>query len=578
MTSNLRIAALGLLVTACASVPVAPHAPATPERVRVQLEHLPGDEGWAVTYRFPRPVPAAHFLRGGSGLRQAHWKVLSPAGARIETREDQDVLLAGAGGSLEEVRIRIEPFATKPEKNYQPFIPYMRGGVLAFTGHLHLEPASESGGSATEPFRGNHDLLVPRAGERIVVLGRSYDGAAEPPDDEEGTYAFFGDVAPVQSEHLIGVVDPGAPLWLRRATEELLPKLFAFYAERTHHRLSFKPTVFLSYGEEPRASSISIGGGTLAGLVQLELRVGSLHQTEGDPIVRERVFHVIAHEAAHLWNGQMFSSQVPHGDWMFEGGADAFAYRALRRLGLLSEQDYLARLSEAASLCALGLGGQPLTEAWRAGQTRNFYTCGATLELIAEAAARKVDPHADVFSLWAHLFDAAGPGHRYDDRLFFKAFADGGVPAARIEQLRALVEKPDPQLADSLAQALRQEGIEVDSNCAGAPSDVARAVAQRTVRHALARMCGEARISSEKDGFAVQPGQCPLLGEGARITRVAGRSIVSEPFEAYAALAGQCAASGAVELGLAGAEAPVRAPCSPIVPESARCLVIRNAP
>jgi hypothetical protein len=422
-------------------------------------------------------------------------------------------------------------------------------------------------------------VLVPRAGEHVVVLGKRYEGTAEPPDDLDGTYAFFGSVAPVQSGRLIAVVDPGMPPWLRRAVEDLLPRVFALYAEHTGHALSFDPTVFMSYGDESHPTAMSIGGGTLRGLLQLEVRLGSQRRAEGDPLVRERVLLNVGHEVAHLWNGQMFSSQAAHGEWMFEGGADAFAYRALRRLGLTSEPVYLVQLSVAASLCALGLGGEPLVEAHRPGRTKSFYHCGSTLQLIAEAAAHKGDARADAFTLWGHVFDAAGAGRRYDDGIFFEALAKGGVPAPRIERLRALVERPDPEVAETLVRALREEGVEVEASCVGASEDLARQVAQHAVRHALAQTCAEARLLPEKDGLAVDPpGACPALGAGARIATVDGRLVVRDPFYAYAALATRCAASGAVALGLAGASVPVRVPCGPLVPARPPCLQIRRAP
>lgn len=452
-----------LLLCACASTAStgAERSPEPRMEVSLRLEQLPGEEGWLVHYRLSRPVTAVRFQRSGRGFRQSHWKVLQPEGARLEPGEGSDVLSTGDGRAFQEIRIRIAQYAVKPEKEYQVFIPFSRGGVLVFTGAFGLEPL-EGGAGAPSGTVENRITLVPREGERLVASGKVHTRPLEREPLGEGTYVLFGDLAPAESEHLVMVSDPALPEWLGQMVAEHLPKLFAYYAERTGHPLRSKPAVFVNYGEEPKPRGLSLNGGVLEGLVQVEIRLGSGYRGGQDPAVAESFFKLLAHEAAHLWNTGLINHEVQGGDWMHEGGADAFAFRALRHFGIISEERFLDYLSESASRCAAGLEGQVLRESGRAGRYGNYYTCGSTLELIAEAAARRFEPGVDVFTLWRKLFELAGPGGRYDEQLFFRALAEVGVPPGRVEQLRALVEQPGSGVEAQLVQALREEGLGVE--------------------------------------------------------------------------------------------------------------------
>jgi hypothetical protein len=447
---RIPITLLALTLVACATVPSSQPASAPPP-VSVRLEHVPEGNSWRVHYRFAEHVRTARFPRKGHGYRQSHWKVLAPAGVRIEDVDGVDQVSSASGEPFTSLEVEISQYAWKPEKDYQAFIPYKGGGVLVFTGQLDLLPS----GAHTV-----HYTLVPQAPERVALLGRVSAAPVAWVSAGAGTYVYFGTSRPIESEQLISFVDPALPAWIAEEIAVQLPRLFAFYAERTGAPLGQRAVVFLSYGEEPRRGSISLNGGTLEGLVQLEVRLGSDYQ-QRVPAVEERVLMVLAHEAAHLWHGQKLFHQVPAGDWMHEGGADAFAYRALLHLGLLSREAYLARLSDAASRCVSGLGGRPLKDVAGPGRYRNHYTCGSTLALLAEAEARKADPRADVFTLWARLAALAGEKRQYDEPLFFQALSASGVSPERVAWMRRFVQETPAQPDAALLDALKHAGLEV---------------------------------------------------------------------------------------------------------------------
>lgn len=146
-----------------------------------------------------------------------------------------------------------------------------------------------------------------------------------------------------------------------------------------------------------------MSGGTLPGLVQLDIRLGADRLAEADEEVTTQVSEFVAHEAAHLWNGELAVNEVAGGDWMHEGGAEAFALRALADLGAIPMEYVRTRLSNAVSECLLELDGAPLRESSRPGKYTNDYRCGLVISAMAEASAQQARPGADTFALWGRL-------------------------------------------------------------------------------------------------------------------------------------------------------------------------------
>ncbi len=74
--------------------------------------------------------------------------------------------------------------------------------------------------------------LVAAPGESVVVQGRSPASEESVALQNDGTYAYFGTLAPVETAGFVGVLDRGMPDWMRIRVSADLPHLFAFYARR----------------------------------------------------------------------------------------------------------------------------------------------------------------------------------------------------------------------------------------------------------------------------------------------------------------------------------------------------------
>lgn len=439
--------ALAAFLASCAHAPaVAPASVPASNEVLIRIERAAGGGTWRVAWRLPRPVREVRFSRPGHGDRAAHWTI-GTAGLSLSTEDGVD-RITSAGPPFRGFEVVVAEYARKPEKDYQVFIPFTDGSVLVFTGAFDVDAPA---GGPSWPIG---YTLVPRPGEGVVVGGVSHRGKAAWIAEGDGTYACFGDTPPVETPFGVAVVDRGMPAWLRDRTLALAPRVFARYASGTGQALSERPTLFLSYGVDPAPGRQSFGGGTLEGVVQLDTRLGARHTGEEDPDVWEKQARLLAHEAAHLWLDHAFRPAEPAGRWLDEGGADAFALRALVDLGVITRERFQETLSADAAECLRQLEDGPLSGAARAGRWKALYRCGELASFLAEAAASRRDPPWDLLQFWGQVFWDA-PDRTYDEESWFSVLSalPGGPEASDV--VRRMVDRPDPSIAAAVGSLLR---------------------------------------------------------------------------------------------------------------------------
>jgi hypothetical protein len=437
-------------VCACATVPPVPPRPDAGPEVSIRIERVTGDDAWRVSYRLPSPVAEIRFARGGYENRVSHWSVATPG--LVLVRQDGEDRIVSAGAPFQELELHIAGYARKPEKDYQVFVPFTDGDVLVYTGVFDLL-APEVGPAWRNVYR-----LVPRPGDGVVVGGLRQAGEATWVATGDGTYACFGSAEPVETPLGIAVVDRGMPSWLRERTLALAPRVFALYADRTGTRLAVRPTFFLSYGADPDPGTRSFGGGTLDSVVQVDARLGERFRGEGDPAVWESQARLLAHEAAHLWLDHAYEPEEGSSRWLDEGGADAFALRALLELGVISRERFSAILSGDATDCLRRLEQGPLADAGRTGRWKALYLCGELASFLAEAAGSRLAPPQDLLQFWGQVFRGTS-GRKYGERLWLTTLSSlpaGTEPAGIV---RRMVDGPDAELAADVAAALRTAGV-----------------------------------------------------------------------------------------------------------------------
>jgi hypothetical protein len=521
------------LALGCAAAPHAPPAETAPAADLVVVERDTTGDAWLATWHLAEPTRELRFERPAGGFRGAVFEVLTP-GFALERDGDIEVLRT-SGDAAAEVRVRFPEYDRQLTREYEFFRRFTDGGVAIYTGHLVARPV---GDAAERPFV-RRLRFVPPAGAAVIVGGQRHDGAVEWTDaGGRGTYVYLGSATPVVSDDVISIIDPGLPAWLERRTRDALPQLFALYGGRLQAEPDARPVVLFDYtpGE---AVGYSNGGGTLPGLIQLGVE-GGTWQTESRAALRQ-LLHFLAHEAAHVWNGEIAHYPGNEDAWLHEGSADALAERALLKLGVIDDDAFLDYQSAALNDCRAGLAVTPLRTSVQQGRPRMAYTCGNMIALLTESALRAHG--ADLFEFWRALIARAlsqGGVYRAED--YVAVWRTLGAADTDIAALQALVDgDTDIEL---LPRALRATGVRVE------PADPLPSHGLALARDAMARLmpadCG-GRIGyrTTPTGFIIDRDVvCNNLIPGSRVVAFGGHDVLQAGHLAFDHVREACSGAG----------------------------------
>ena len=513
------------------------------EAPQVVIQRL--DNGrWRATWELAEPAPVLRFERPAEFYRERVWTVVTEGYrfGRTQGRQTLEIM----DGAAARARITVEfPQYTRPiPKEYELFQPFGDGAVAMYTGHFYASPrGGVSDSSWIRTLR-----LTPPAGARAIVRGESHDGAFRWTDPlGDGTYIYLGTTSPIETADLVAIVDPRMPRWLADEMHARLPQLFATYAERFDAGLPWKPLVFYSF-DDVEAPGLSSSGGTLTGLIQMTL-IGSAWREPG-PDATEHAFQFLAHEAVHLWNGQLVSSSGGGGSWMHEGSANAIARDLLLESGITDAEGHRAGRELALNQCfvALALGDGPVATAHERGAFRVFYDCGELMALWTDAEVRRASPGATLFTFWRDLIAAArADRNRYTEDTYFRVLGDAGVPERAVAAMRAFLtaDTPVPIATRGLADA----GVRLEPGHGAPPPTLGHELVRRVVGHLMRAMCG-GRMSFWSGDPVVTAAidDCPPFATRHEVHGIQGVPVGGDAAALFDAVAAACAAGDRIRL------------------------------
>jgi hypothetical protein len=120
-----------LVCLACAGKETRPErgAPVVPV-VQVTVAQ-PSASAWQIGFLLPEAVEVVRFVRPYKH-RVERWRV-AEAGLELRRDGEHDLIRRTDGKKLGAFTLTIAPYAQKPGKDYQLFIPYSDGGMLLYT-------------------------------------------------------------------------------------------------------------------------------------------------------------------------------------------------------------------------------------------------------------------------------------------------------------------------------------------------------------------------------------------------------------------------------------------------------------
>ena len=497
---------------------------------------------WRATYSFPNPVTSLRFVRGAANHRERVWTIVTP-GYRWGSADDRPLLQLDEGTRPESTLMLEFPEFTDPlPKEYELFQPFTDGAVALYTGHFYATPTGPTYGDSMPPLQTIR--LIPPPGRHTVVRGRVTSGTVTFTDTiGDGTYIYVGTAQPIETPHLIAVVDPGMPDWLRHMFEQRLPELFAAYTTHFGASLPWKPVVLYSFHDTP-ASGYSSGGGTLTGFINMTL-TGRDWRTSS-PVALVQAFYLLAHESAHLWNGQLVESEGGPGSWMHEGSADALANEMLLAFGMIDRAEWRRRRENAINQCAAQVEKVSVHMAAQRGAFRAYYDCGFVLALWTEAAIRHHAPDANLFTFWSDLVGAAlGNGRRYDERLYFGVMRDAGVPDSVTDGMRAFLKATSIDVA---IHGLASLGLNIGPGQGTPPTGVQQTIARQAFAHVMGAACGRISFNWGNPIVTVALPECPAFSRALHVYAIENFRLADQAVELYDAVVARCAVGDTVRV------------------------------
>jgi hypothetical protein len=562
------LAILAVALVACSDTPPAGGP-------RIVLEPADAPSRWRATFRLDHPIETLRFERP-SGFRTAVWEVVTP-GWTLQSQEGTVRLTALPGAASDTVVVEFPVYTDSIPKDYELFRRFTDDSLAIYTGHFYaIAPAVDEAETEAEPLRTIELIVDP--GDRIVIRGETFrQGRVVWKDDHgDGTYVYVGRIEPIETDDMIAILDPGAPAWLLDHLERELPAVFERYTTQFDEPLPWKPSVLFNFVDVD-VGGLSSGGGTLTGVVQMSATGSAWHHPTPD--AAESLLYLMAHEAAHFWNGQLHPYEGDHDSWLHEGSADAFADLLLYRIGTIDERRLAERRSEAVERCVDALRTGSLSSAYGRGRFDAYYSCGS---LIAVWSAASIDgPPGDerLFDVWRVVFDLAdGDRGSYDRTIYFRALEQLGADPADVQALERFVDAEHEGPATALSELMRRVGIDLVRLDRPYPEG-RRERAASVIEQLMAGACA-GRYSFDREGdrlrtYAIEG--CEPFARELRVVAIEDHPIADGDL-ALAAAIERCDEGAPVRLGLEdGADVAVpcrNAPLSP--PETLGFPILRD--
>lgn len=394
---------------------------ATFPTVQTSLE-INTDDFLSVEYLASRPIKQLFLKRTPDKQRATRW--ISPDGAfAIEHTDKVDVIKRIDGKSFERATFNIPMTYTVLPKDYAPFMPYRKAGMLIHSGRFHvcLTKCDDENGQQNFPMK-----ITAPISESLILSGETLTGTQIWNDVKDGTMIYIGPSKPLETEYVIALVDPALPRDIQAPLDELFPQLMAYYVDKLG-ALDSKPMLFASLDRHsgpdgnPNSNSFSSQGGTLPGQVFMHFSGDAWFEDEAarGPNITGFLEWFFAHEAGHLYQRGSEYISDENDAWIHEGGADAFAVLALSQLDKATPDYIRKRKTEAFESCTEGLKKGPLDTAADRGDFDLMYNCGMIIQLMIDKAVRqKSNDSSDLFTVWADFLAKVKQGNAWNSATF----------------------------------------------------------------------------------------------------------------------------------------------------------------
>lgn len=410
---------------------------AEPGNAPVSVEITAAETGpWTALWHAPAPTDRLVFARSTNDQRVRDWSPVDPAFEIVRAGEEGEVVRRKDGKRFRTVRLRMPARYAELPKDYAPFSPFGDGGVLFHSGRFFACTGMCPDG-ARWPIR-------LRVGDRRVLLdGQERRGAVSWTDANSGRNVYVGEAKPTESGDVVAVIDAALPAEVKAELDAQLPRFMRRFAGELG-ALKDRPMLFVSWNLD--APGQGRQGGTLPGQVFVHFYGAGWPEQAKTPWFAEDLAWHLAHEAAHLYQRQIFDPDS-RGAWVHEGAADALAEIALFAEGGKSAEYAARKLAKFPEWCAADRKDVSVRDAIAAGRFNAAYTCGMLVHRVIDRSLSKGGaPGTGLYAVWREYLGRVEAGAPAGEETYLAAVAHlGGQPLA--DAARRAVHDAAPDFA-----------------------------------------------------------------------------------------------------------------------------------
>lgn len=371
--------------------------------IQVEIDRIDQDN-WQIRYNFDQPHTRWAFVRSGDDYRNARWTVTDQ---HVELSRTADLDYLTSAQPVDQISIELSHRDHPVLFDNQSFLSLSDDAIAIYTGQFMLAGVCEDAAPAVDDLQAAAHLFRfdTRLNETVLVHGALTDAVAGHTFNPQlGAYALFGAGSTSSDEDTEVFIADTIPARMSGVVSAALEDAISRLHRALGHELPVRPVLILAERTDV-GDGIAFRGGVLDNQVAIEVGGGLLLSEDASmqAMVDRFVTRLMAHEAVHLWNGDLVTNAQLNESWMHEGSADLLSWMALMQAGEV-DQDFLQeRLSRALNGCIGELESGPLSAAIERGRYGAHYSCGVLMNWCAGFSINSQDPGAGLFRLWSDL-------------------------------------------------------------------------------------------------------------------------------------------------------------------------------
>ncbi len=439
--------------------------------IRTSVEITPiSPEKWEVSISVSQPVETLIFDRSTGDHRRGTWQLTS-ADLSIQQRNDKDVIISKSGKTFTNAVASLTPHRESIEKEYLLFGSFTSGAQRVYTGQFRISAGDRDGKYLD--LAGKKLLTFYPGSFKQVFVGDKWHRkpyVVDASDEKTDRYVIYGkiDFSPFEGSDF--VVDPGAPDWISEGVRRYMKSASEYLSSRLGPKTGPNTLTLISYEPISESDGISIEGGVLADQVHFHIKGSGLEKPDADLI--SNLGWIAVHETAHTWNSfgkytpnyfyddpNAPDDDAPEAQWLHEGGAEMFTFKAISK-NQLASREYLSKtLSRNYNDCTEALGKGALNNAADDGRFRDYYSCGFMIGLLTDASCAAAG--LDTEDIWLRMFLKTSDDNRYGQALYYKSLALCPLADSLIKTIDEMTLKGSTDPEAFLESAFRHAGVVV---------------------------------------------------------------------------------------------------------------------